>query len=224
VSPFSSPLPDPAHTFDTFVAGRSSRLAFDATVAVAENRADAHKPLFLRGKTGAGKTHLLDAIDNAVRAREPEAAILHMSAEAFVAEMLEAIRAEEIDALRRAVARFDVVLLDDLRLTDKPATREELFRCLAQVSRLVIASDTEFPDSPFVLGQPDFRTRLAIARRTAARYDLELSEDVLKSIARGNTGSPRAIQSAIARMSMEMRIATPAPAPSPRRSHPPRTP
>jgi chromosomal replication initiator protein len=208
--PFPSSPANPAHTFDTFVVSRASERAFAAAIDVAENRGQAPNPLFLRGKTGSGKTHLLDAIHHAIQSREPEAEILHVSAEALTRELVDAVRTDQMVAFRDDMARFDVILLDDVRLDDKPRTYEEIRRSIddavSRSARVIVASDVEFKRSPFLLGYPDVRARREIARRAAARYGIDLTHDAVRSIARRITGSPRIIQSALARMAAELRI------------------
>lgn len=123
----------PANTFADFVVSESSHVAFTAAMDVAESPACAYNPLFLYGRTGCGKSHLLHAIAHAMRARQRN--VLHVAAEAFVVRLIAAIRSDEVSAFRHSIAAVDALLLDDLSdAFDKPHTREGIFRTLEELS------------------------------------------------------------------------------------------
>ena len=63
------------YTFDTFVIGKSNELAAAAAHAAAESPGKTYNPLFIYGATGLGKTHLMQAIAQAVCQRIPETRI-----------------------------------------------------------------------------------------------------------------------------------------------------
>lgn len=205
-----------AYTFDTFVVSGSSRMAFDAAVAVAEAPGRTHNPLLVHGRTGSGKSHLLHAIAHVMRLRHPPAKIVCLPADAFVARIIGAIRADTTSAFRQSLLSLDALLLDDLTFpAGKERTEEEVLRRLDEAStagvQIVVTTDAPSTASrpPFQRGTivevcyPDQPARVEIARRAAAARGLLLRDDALRSLASEFTESPRHLQSAIARIAAE---------------------
>lgn len=170
-------------TFDTFIVTETSRVPFAAALAVAENPAGAHNPLFLHGPTGSGKSHLLQAIEHTMRSRRPNAKIVRLSADVLIARLVDAIRFDDMTAFRQSLA-VDALLIDDLPLDDdKPHTREEIFRslehALTQRAQIVVASSHSVRTSSRVLferarivgmGSPDQAVKIQIAQSIVARF------------------------------------------------------
>jgi len=116
-----------SYTFDTFVVGDGTRLAFDAAVAVAEKSDAAYNPLALFGPTRSGKTHLLYAIERAMRTRRPNAKIMRAPAQELIDQMINALRRDGIRRFRESVAALDALLLDDVWIGEEKAnTMQEL--------------------------------------------------------------------------------------------------
>jgi chromosomal replication initiator protein len=119
----------PSYAFDAFAVNDASRAAFNAAAAVAENPGSAHNPLALFGPTRSGKTHLLHAIEQALRARRPDTRVLRAPAQQVIDQIIEAIRHDEMQRFRTSIATLDALLLDDVWIgADKPRTLEELLR------------------------------------------------------------------------------------------------
>jgi chromosomal replication initiator protein len=199
-------------TFASFVVSKRSEAALAACIAMSERRDDAPHPLFLCGPTGSGKSHLLHAIADALRARV-------VSAESWINSLVDAIRADQLDALRGSLAETGALLLDDFgSAADRPHTRAEM---LAQIEKLVqrgvsVVATTHEPASTvrsFIdgtasgrvveIGHPDLAARIEIARRLALSRDVVLSSAMLQSIARRTSGSPRKLQGVILRITAE---------------------
>jgi len=119
---------NPAFTFDTFVEGKSNQLAFAASRQVAEHPGDAYNPLFLYGGVGLGKTHLMHAVGNQLRAQRPEARVIYLHSERFVAEMVKALQHRRINEFKSFYRGVDALLIDDIQFfAGKDQSQEEFF-------------------------------------------------------------------------------------------------
>lgn len=139
-------MPNPKFTFASFLTGSSNAIAANASRAIAEGGALRFNPLFIHGATGQGKTHLLHAIAHGYQARKPHAHVLYMSAERFMVEFVNAMRARETMAFKEKMRSADLLLIDDVQfIAGKDATQEEFLHTLDALmtsgKRLVISSD-----------------------------------------------------------------------------------
>jgi chromosomal replication initiator protein len=209
---------NPRYTFDTFVVGASNRLAHAASLAVADNPAKAYNPLFLYGRVGLGKTHLLRAIGNA--ASQHGLQVLYVSSEEFTNDLIHAIRTHSTQAFREKYRRTDVLLIDDIQfIAGKESTQEEFFHTFntlhGQNKQIVITSDRspkglmtleERLRSRFEWGliadiqSPDYETRLAILRSNAERLGKSVDPQVLETVAHRMQSNIRELEGALNRI------------------------
>ena len=103
------------YTFENFVEGKSNQLARAAASQVADNPGTAYNPLFLYGGTGLGKTHLLHAVGNAIKDRNPDAKVVYMHSERFVQDMVKALQTNAIEEFKRYYRSVDALLIDDIQ-------------------------------------------------------------------------------------------------------------
>jgi chromosomal replication initiator protein len=206
------------YSFDTFVVGASNRLAHAASMAVAENPAQAYNPLFLYGGVGMGKTHLLHAIGNMCSQRGLQ--VLYVSSEEFTNDLINAIRTHTTQAFREKYRRIDVLLIDDIQfIAGKESTQEEFFHTFntlhGQDKQIVVSSDRppkamvtleERLRSRFEWGltadiqPPDFETRQAILRAKAMRMGCKIQNDIIEMIARRVQSNIRELEGALTRI------------------------
>ena len=208
---------NPQMKLENFVQGACNRLAYAASVTVAEGAGYAYNPLFVHGPVGMGKTHLLQGICHRVMSRPDPTTALYVSAESFANQFVQAVRHDSVDAFRHKFRRVGVLVIDDVHfLASKNATQQEFlhtFNALdAGQSRIVMASDShpkmiakirESLIARFVSGlvvelkPPDFGTRQAIVRAKLGPRRLEVDERVVDCVARNFTGSIRELEGAV---------------------------
>ena len=116
------------NNFDNFVIGKSNQLARAAAMQVAENPGHAYNPLFIYGGVGLGKTHLMHAIGNYLVAKKPNAKVVYLHSETFVATMVSALQLNAINEFKRFYRSVDALLIDDIQFfAGKERSQEEFF-------------------------------------------------------------------------------------------------
>lgn len=207
------------NTFATFVVGSSNKFAHAAAQAVSANPGGAYNPLFIYGRSGLGKTHLLNAIANEIKANNPEARILFTQGEAFTNEIIQGIRMGQsaMNTLHEKYRSVDVLLVDDVQfIAGKAATEEEFFHTFNSLTlagnQIVLTSDRppkeistleERLRTRFEMGliadiqPPDLETRIAIVRRKAQALGLKLSDEVVQFIADRIKNNVRQLEGAV---------------------------
>ena len=227
----TSKLLNPDYLLDNFVVGSDNRLAHAACSAVAVTPGGKYNPLFLYGGVGLGKTHLLQATGNAILQKNPKATVVYATSEDFTNQVVEAIRTQKMEQLRKRYRQVDVLIIDDIQfLANKERTQEEFFHTfntLYEAGKQVIISSDRPPDelhledrlvSRFERGmiadvsEPDYETRLAILQEKAQSYELFIDLSVLQFIAEHTTKNVRELEGilmqAVAQYELEQRMPT----------------
>ncbi len=191
------------YTFDTFIVGAGNELAYAACQAVAGQPGTKYNPLFLYGGVGIGKTHLIQAVGNAVLAKNPSASIVYGSTEQFVQEFVDALRFKKTTDFAKRYRGADVLIVDDMQfIAGKEKIQEEFFHtfnALHQANKQIIISSDKPPrdiptleerlQSRFAWGMtidmqnPDFETRCAIIQTKAHTHNIALPADVVEFLA-----------------------------------------
>ena len=172
----------PKFTFDQFVIGDSNRFAHAAALAVAELPGQAYNPLFLYGPPGLGKTHLLHAIGNYVRAHGDGLRVRYTTAERFTNEFVAALQAPGTEDFKARFRDIDVLLIDDVQFLQRKAkTEEEFFHTFNALLRDRQPARPDLrpparrpgrargPAARALRGRPRHRPRAARLRRPASR-------------------------------------------------------
>jgi len=211
---------NPDFTFEAFVIGETNKFAHAAARAAAETPAKSYNPLFIYGPSGLGKTHLMHAIGNYVRAQYPALLVQYVSTEKFLNEFVNMIRTNTADEFRRRYREVDVLLIDDVQfLAGKEQTQVEFFHTFNELfqanSQIVLTSDIHPRAIPtledrlrsrFVSGlvtdvqPPDLETRLAILRKKSDGEKVQPPEEVLELIATHVKDNIRELEGALTRV------------------------
>ena len=205
------------YTFENFVQGSSNLYAYTAAEQVANHPGESNNPLFIYGNSGLGKTHLMQAIGNKIKANNPNAKIIYVSSENFMNEFITSIREKTGDKFRNKYRAADALLVDDVQfLKNKEATQDEFFHTFNELfnskKQIVLTSDrlpnelktledrlrTRFGQGLTIdVSVPNFETRVAILQQKALEHNKEIDEDALLYVAEHIRSSVRELEGAL---------------------------
>lgn len=201
---------DPACTFDNFIVSNSNTLARSAAFAVAQQPAQYQNPLFIYGPSGLGKTHLMHAICNYVRAHTPEKKFLFLTSEDFTNDFISALTQKGVEhnrAFREKYRSVDYLLIDDVQFFGKKdGTQLEFFHTFNELlnsKKQIVMTCDRLPEnmekveqrliSRFRMGlvveiqPPDFEIRSAYLQKKAAAAEISMPTDVVSFLAENFT-------------------------------------
>lgn len=211
---------NPNLTFDNFVIGKANQLAFAAATQVAELPGASYNPLFIYGGVGLGKTHLIQAIGNQIKAHNPQAKICYMHAERYVSDVVRAYQSNKFEEFKQYYHSLDILLIDDIQFfAGKTKTQEEFFyafNTLIDSHKQVIMTSDTFPkeitglDSRLVsrfgwgltvaIEPPELEMRVAILLKKAGLGGYVLDEAVAFFIAKHVNSNIRELEGALKRV------------------------
>ncbi len=206
--------------FENFVEGKSNQLARAAAQRVSEKPGSEYNPLFLYGDTGLGKTHLMHAVGNQIRSHNPNAKIIYVHSERFVADMVKALQLNAIADFKRVYRNVDALLIDDIQFfAGKEQSQEEFFHTfnsLLEGGQQIILTSDRYPKeidnmedrlkSRFGWGltvrlePPELETRVAILINKAQESGVELKRDCAFFIAQKVRSNVRDLEGALKRV------------------------
>ena len=217
------------YTFNNFIVGSSNRFAFTASMAVAEKPGKAYNPLFLYGKSGLGKTHLMHSIGNYIL-ENTDLKVLYISSDKFVNDFINAVRYndkdkenfDKIDGFKSKYRNIDVLMIDDIQfLGNATKGQEEFFHTFNELynenKQIIIASDRSVDDLKTLenrlltrfnwgltanITPPDFDLRMSIIERKIAHQESakDVPKEVIEYIANNFASDVRQLEGAITRV------------------------
>ena len=206
--------------FDNFVEGKSNQLARAASQQVAQNPGVGYNPLFIYGGVGLGKTHLMQAVGNAILERSPDARVVYLHSERYVQQMVSSIKNNTIEEFKNFYRSVNALLIDDIQFfAGKNRSQEEFFHtfnALIEQGQQIIMTCDRYPKeiegleerlkSRFGWGltvavePPDLETRVAILQSKAEQSQISLSTDVAFFIAKRVRANIRELEGALRRV------------------------
>ena len=215
------------YTFNNFIVGNSNRFAFTASMAVAEKPGKAYNPLFLYGKSGLGKTHLMHSIGNFIL-ENTDLKVLYISSDKFVNDFINAVRNNDkenfkkIENFKAKYRNIDVLMIDDIQfLGNATKGQEEFFHTFNELynenKQIIIASDRSVDDLKMLenrlltrfnwgltanITPPDFELRMSILERKIAHQESakDVPKEVIEYIANNFASDVRQLEGAITRV------------------------
>lgn len=206
---------NPRYSFETFVIGPYNALAHAAAKTVAEKPGIAYNPLFIYGKTGHGKTHLIQAVGNHIKRSGRR--VFYVTSERFAVDYFNALQSGSANTFKDKYRQYDVLIMDDVQfLASKEKTQEELFHlfnALHDTNKQIVFSSDVHPAllsgledrlrSRFAQGMivdipaPDFESRAAILKAKAAQNSITLADEVVDYLAQTIEGNIRELEGAL---------------------------
>ena len=211
---------NPRYRFEDYVVGPCNRFAHATTMGSAEHPGRAYNPLFLHGRVGVGKSHLLQALCYMILERQPESRILYLSCETFVNHFINALENGDVMEFRDKYRNVDVLVVDDIQLlANKEHTQEEFFHTFNTLynagKQIVLSSDSPPKEIPTLqdrlvsrfkwgmvteVSPPCFETRVAIVKRKGRDRGREIPDEVALFISEHVEENVRELEGAVTRL------------------------
>jgi len=208
------------YLFENYVVGESNRFAHAAAYQVSENPGKSYNPFYIYGGVGLGKTHLVNAVGNAIFRKSPSKKILYVTTESFLNEMVNAIKFNKMSEFRERYRTIDILIMDDIQfLSKKERTQEEFFHTfntLFESGKQIILTSDCAPNEILTLEErlksrfssgliadiqiPDFETKVAILTDKMKQEGITLSEDVIYFLASSIKSNIRELEGAMIRL------------------------
>lgn len=208
---------NPRYTFESLIVGPFNELAYAAAQAVIKNLGVTYNPFFVYGNTGHGKTHLIQAIGNAVKAINPAKKIYYFTSEKFFNDYIDSVQTNKVNQFKEKYRKYDMLIMDDIQfLSGKEKTQEELFHIFNTMkddNKHIIFSCDKHPNfvtgledrlkSRFSAGMvvdipaPDHESRVAIIKSKCASINLFVDEAIIDYLADSIRGNIRDLEGVI---------------------------
>ena len=207
-------------SFSTFVEGKSNHVALAAAKQIAEMPDGAYNPLFIYGGVGLGKTHLMHAVGNQLKLKDPSKKIVYVHSERFVGDMVKSLQLGAINEFKNFYRTVDALLIDDIQFfAGKEQSQEELFHtfnALLEGGQQMILTCDRYPKEivgleerlksrlgwglPVVIDPPELETRVAILLSKSEEMGIDLPQDSAFYIAQKVRSNVRELEGSLKRV------------------------
>lgn len=217
---------NPKYTFDTFVVGPFNELAHAAAQAVMKAPGVAYNPLFIYGGTGRGKTHLIQAVGNHIKAAYPSKKVFYVTSERFAVDYMNSLQLGKANQFKEKYRKYDVLIMDDVQFfSSKEKSQEEffhLFNTLHENNKQLICSSDKHPNhiteledrikSRFGAGmivdvsEPDYDSRLSILKTKLAKQGVNLPQELIEFLAGAVEGNIRELEGVVNSIAIQTQL------------------
>lgn len=205
------------YTFETFITGQNSDLAYAASEAVSKNPGAQYNPLFIYGGVGLGKTHLMHAVGNKLIAKNPRMMVLYATSEKFTNDFIASIQQKKQEQFKDFYRQVDMLLIDDVQfIAGKEQTQEAFFHTFNELrdkgKQIILTADRLPKDIPAIeqrlvsrfewgmvadIGVPNLETRIAILKTKLAKQNVSLDSEIINYIAENVSNNVRELEGAL---------------------------
>lgn len=213
------------YLFENFIEGPSNQFVKSAAIGIANNPAKSYNPLFIHGKVGLGKTHLLHAVGHSIQKSHRNLKVQCITTEAFINDLVDNLRNKSVAQMKKFYRELDVLLVDDIQFLQNRLNFEEEFcnmfeALINQNKQIVITCDK--PPSHLKLSErmiarmewglvaqltsPDLETRVAIIQHKAEMRGLQIPQNIAFYIAERISQNVRQIEGAINKLTAYCQI------------------
>ena len=208
---------NPRYRFDSFIVGSFNELAYAASQAIIENPGTKYNPFFIYGPTGLGKTHLIQAVGNAVKEKYPNKKVHYLTLEKFATDFINSLQNNKANSFKEKYRKYDLLIIDDIQFIGKmEKIQEELFHTFNtfhENNKQIIFSSDKHPNyipeladrlkSRFAAGMivdispPEYESRLAILKVKLQELDIDLDQEIVEYVAEAIEGNIRELEGSL---------------------------
>ena len=208
---------NPRYRFDSFIVGPFNELAYAASQAIIENPGTKYNPFFVYGGTGLGKTHLIQAIGNAIKDKHPNKKVHYLTLEKFATDFINSLQNNKANSFKEKYRKYDLLIIDDIQFIGKmEKIQEELFHTFNtfyENNKQIIFSSDKHPNyipeladrlkSRFAAGmivdvsEPEYESRLAILKVKLRELSIDLEQEIIEYVAETIQGNIRELEGSL---------------------------
>ncbi len=208
---------NPRYRFDSFVVGAFNELAYAAGAAIIESPGTKYNPFFIYGPTGLGKTHLLQAVGNAIKEKYENKKVHYMTLEKFATDFVNSLQNNKANSFKEKYRKYDLLIIDDIQFIGKmEKIQEELFHTFNtfyENNKQIVFSSDKHPNyipeladrlkSRFAAGMivdinpPEYESRLAILKVKLREMNIDLDSEVVDYVASAVEGNIRELEGSL---------------------------
>lgn len=191
------------YTLNNFVIGSNNNLAVSVAQSIVDKPGANYNPFFLYGGPGLGKTHLVQAIGNALLERNPKLKVLYAPMSNFYSEFINAVKNSKGAEFHQKFKKLDVLIIDDFQMiVGKERSQDEffdIFNELYGLNKQIIVTSDRLPNQiksvderlasrlawggTFDLQLPQFEDKCAILKAKAEFIGVEIEDEAIEYLA-----------------------------------------
>jgi chromosomal replication initiator protein len=208
---------NPRYHFNSFIVGTFNELAYAASQAIIENPGTKYNPFFVYGGTGLGKTHLIQAIGNTLKEKNPNKKVHYITLEKFATDFVNSLQGNKANSFKEKYRKYDLLIIDDIQFIGKmEKIQEELFHTFNtfyENNKQIVFSSDKHPNyipeladrlkSRFAAGmivdvsEPEYESRLAILKVKLQEQNINLDQEIVEYIASAVEGNIRELEGSL---------------------------